>query len=397
MSTSNNNTWSRNQPPQGISWSPRPEPWEFIPKWPIPTTPHGTPATSPTRSEIHIDLPENSGLQTQANHGSTKDRESLTETIKSEEDEYPVLYIDLPERGHSDVSQRIQEGPSSPPSRPIRPTYLPIRPAGSSSKVDLDENPVVYIDLPETSNSDVCEPRRTEAEENPPFIQDTILYDQFKDRRIQIPNTPVDQNTASAYSSLSSGETHSSNRLLTLHNYHSLPSPEYTGNTATTQTVPSPTEFRSITSHQVTPDEHRFPPHMQINYPDPPPPYSPTNNPVILQQPVSSPTSMVLPEHSRTIVITDGSQQHIVPQVPGSRKYIFCHHCRFNINSLVIHETGFITHIWAIVLMMCGMFPFILLIYWGNCCKYKNHYCPHCHKKIAYVRPCGCDRITVIK
>ncbi|XP_052748191.1 uncharacterized protein LOC116413336 [Galleria mellonella] len=390
---STNNTWSGSPAYQGASWIPQPAPWEYIPKWPIPITPQPSPATSPTRSEIHLDLAGNSG-SLQARYENTKDQETLTEQSQSEDEEHPVLYIDLPEPGNSDVTQRIGQQTSAS-SRPVRPTDLPIRPRGN--KVDLDENPVVYIDLPETSNSDVCEPRRAETEENPPFIQDTIFYDQFKDRRIQMPNTPIDQNNASTFSSLSSGESLPSQRLLSLQNNLNSPSPEYAGNTATSQSLPSPTEFGSISGHQVTPDEHRFPPHQQIPYPDPPPPYSPVNSQVVTQPPMTTPTMTGMQEHSRTIFITEGMPQNLRTQAPISRKYMFCHHCRFNINSLVIHETGCMTHIWAIILMTFGLFPFVILIYWANWCKYKNHYCPHCHKKIAYVRPCGCERITVIK
>ncbi|KPJ15426.1 hypothetical protein RR48_00918 [Papilio machaon] len=59
-----------------------------------------------------------------------------------------------------------------------------------SSESDVnrtEENPVVYIDVPESGESSVVESqsnRNEQREES--FVQDTILYDPFKDRRIEL-------------------------------------------------------------------------------------------------------------------------------------------------------------------------------------------------------------------
>ncbi|KAL4720421.1 hypothetical protein ACJJTC_010877 [Scirpophaga incertulas] len=124
-------------------------------------------------------------------------------------------------QGYPYVNPAVVDAPSIDADTAARWAHLPRRPAygktdigrpqptanssgqqlqASSSKVDLDTNPVVYIELPATNGSDVAEPM-TASSENEAFVQETIFYDQFKDQRIDMDRTNSEGDSSAACSS----------------------------------------------------------------------------------------------------------------------------------------------------------------------------------------------------
>ncbi|CAB3240912.1 unnamed protein product [Arctia plantaginis] len=78
------------------------------------------------------------------------------------------------------------------------------RPPTAQKKPDDDENPVVYIDLPSPGESDICTSIQTPSIE-PEYVQNTFLYDPFDNKRIDV--TKREEAASSSSNSASNDRT----------------------------------------------------------------------------------------------------------------------------------------------------------------------------------------------
>ncbi|XP_063391741.1 uncharacterized protein LOC134677239 [Cydia fagiglandana] len=304
----------------------------------------------------------------------------------------PVIYIDVPESSGSDVA-----GPASSWNR--------------KSESDSEPDPVIYIDVPDEEGSDVAGPARPEPE--PEYVQatpgilntvyypifnkssltqETIFYDPFENRRINR-HKSSDTDTASG-----AGPSRP-----TPPNSLDLRGPSGSSGGASTFT-PTP-EFLSNPSSYGR-DEFSLTPLPVGQYPDLPPAYSEFATPHTTQTPQTTQTppesTPSPPEPPRTVVITPGLNYNR-PPVESSiglpspvRKVVYCQHCFQRVHTLVIREIGPITH-WIACFMFIFFFPFVVFVYCTKWFMYKNHYCPNCNKKIGYEMPAMCVGMTYIR
>ncbi|XP_053622598.1 uncharacterized protein LOC128682102 isoform X2 [Plodia interpunctella] len=278
------------------------------------------------------------------------------DTKSPDSDEEPVLYIDMPGDGESDIYVRADSSLNQEQEIPI--TTQPRK---------QEDEEVVYIDLPECSGSGVSDRR---PEDGPPtnILQDTIFYDQFKNRRIDV----IQQSPQSGdYSSSASPRE----RPTTL-NLWSPDSPPMITRPGYPQNVD---RLRSI------PEDFRLSPLPVTDYPDPPPAYTeidfgtvdrPSSVGPIVQ--TTNSEASVSPEHpSRTRVIV-----HQNGGVTSNRKVLVCNICRVTVNSLVVRQVTYETHLVALFCFSIAMIPIVPLIYCCDICKSDVHYCPICNNKI---------------
>ncbi|XP_063630788.1 uncharacterized protein LOC134802125 [Cydia splendana] len=312
---------------------------------------------------IYIDVPESSGSDV-AGPASRRNRKSESDTEPD-----PVIYIDVPESSGSDVA-----GPASSRNR--------------KSESDSEPDPVIYIDVPDEEGSDVAGPARPEPE--PEYVQETIFYDPFENRRIDR-HKSSDTDTASG-----AGPSRP-----TPPNSLDLRGPSGSSGYGGSTFTPTP-EFLSNPSSYGR-DEFSLSPLPVGKYPDLPPAYSEFDTPHTRQTPQTPQTTPQTPPEStpssseppRTVVITPGLNYNR-PTVESSiglpspdRKVVYCPHCFQRVHTLVIREIGPITH-WIACFMLLFFFPFVVFVYCTNWFTYKNHYCPNCNKKIGYEMPAMC-------
>ncbi|XP_063836356.1 uncharacterized protein LOC135085494 [Ostrinia nubilalis] len=258
------------------------------------------------------------------------------------------------------------------------------------AKVDYDANPVVYIDVPESSGSQVAEQRRPPVEES--FVQQTIFYDQFKDQVVTVPEP------GSSSSSTSSGSTSRPVRRappITL----SLGSPESgfssQGNTPGAPAIMAK-EVGIYGRYQTDSLYGQARPEVR-EFPNPPPAYTEidtlsASTPTAAAQtpPTSSPVSTAeeAPEQPRTQVIVPLAQETKNPTM------IYCKHCDVTAPSFSIMQVGFATHMLALTLILFALFPLLILLYCFDYFRYRNHYCKFCNKLVAYEIPFLCKGLT---
>nr|XP_013189878.1 unnamed protein product [Amyelois transitella] len=335
-----------------------------------PTTPAQEKHDFDENPVVYVDLPDgtDNGVVDTINQETVK---TPDESISYKSDDEPVLYIDMPDHDASDIYVRSDESTSQDPGRP---------PQAASSKGE-DEH-VVYIDIPECSGSGVSE-RRQELDYGPStsVVQETILYDQFKDRRIDvIPQTSLDSPTSSTGSSARLFQRPTPPNSLNLRPAgtanSSLP-PITPRQTPTISSYLSPNSYRGRTPE----DDFRLPPLPVNEFPDPPPAYteidfrSPVGELETAPAPVANCVTAQPIQRTRVVL-------HDVVGNPN-RKFMTCKHCGMTVNSLVIKRTTLETHMLACLLFMFAMFPIILMIYCCDYCKTKVHYCPNCGKEMV--------------
>ncbi|KAF9416891.1 hypothetical protein HW555_005894, partial [Spodoptera exigua] len=291
------------------------------------------------------------------------------------------------------------------PTTPTRPNTSG---NAEATKRDIDETPVVYIDMPE-AGSEVSQSIVTPTDNEPEFVQDTIMYDPFENRRIDVVKDET-RSGASSESGSSSSLHHQAVRPNTLNLAGASSSAETPGSSSSRQTplMPSFLAKESQVYGGNTSDGFPLSPIPISEFPEPPPAYtetavaqspSPTREPVretprepileplrvesVRREPVYSPAPM-------TQVITSNYSSPVT-NLPLSamnyeRKNLICHHCGSRVHTLVVKENGPMTHVIACVLFF--MFPLsIFCVYCTDYFKYNNHYCPSCNNQIGYVSP----------
>ncbi|KPJ00506.1 hypothetical protein RR46_07096 [Papilio xuthus] len=94
-------------------------------------------------------------------------------------------WTNLPRRAIGGVNER--PGTSRDSDVNERRTEVVAKDSSESDGNRTEDNPVVYIDVPESGGSSVVEsPRNRNEQRGGTFVQETILYDPFKDRRIEL-------------------------------------------------------------------------------------------------------------------------------------------------------------------------------------------------------------------
>ncbi|XP_050360276.1 mucin-17-like [Nymphalis io] len=270
----------------------------------------------------------------------------------------PIVYIDIPDSGTS--------GSSSCTTESSRPAAVAGSASGAAaSKVDPDDTPVVYIDLPESTTSVTSDNERRRGDtasghNNSGFVEETIFYDPFKNRRID-----VVQNRESPAPGSSSGQAGPS----------SLISSQYVSK----ESFVYGSQSSQVNSRPSTVGDYLIP----VNeFPNPPPAYSEVDT-----SPAPTPT--------RTEVIVP-NQQMPIGIASSDRKLVSCPHCNVRVHTLVVRENACLTHAIAIIFLLV-FFPIGILIYCTNYFKYRNHYCPNCNLLIGYEIPIFCQGMTYTK
>ncbi|KAI5639344.1 LITAF-like zinc ribbon domain-containing protein [Phthorimaea operculella] len=113
-----------------------------------------------------------------------------------------------------------------------------------------------------------------------------------------------------------------------------------------------------------------------------PPPYAE------IDQNAPVPQTTPVTEQPRTQVITITTPTATDAALDSMRKVETCPYCNTTVTTLVIKENGLITHMLALLLFWT--LPLIILYYMFGCCRYRNHYCPSCNRKIGYQYPEYC-------
>ncbi|XP_068627329.1 uncharacterized protein [Battus philenor] len=287
-------------------------------------------------------------------------------------------------------SREIQDNQSKIPADGPKPVHS--RP----NKNNTDDTPVVYIDLPDICESSVLEtPREGNEQREEAFVQDTILYDPFKDRRIELRVTNEDSEDEDT----SRGDAGNEQRA--------APSPPNTLQLASPGSssgyTSSPTFGTSMNpnlpafalkeagyyGNQPLQDDGF--PLSQIpvaDFPEPPPAYTEFDR-------VEMP-STVQSAPPRTEVITTVTDPTTTIRPGSDRKLLQCQHCGQRVHSLVVTESGTFTHIIAIIFAILCLIPVVILIYCTDGCKYKNHYCPNCNQLIGYEIPILCQQMAFV-
>ncbi|KAH9641076.1 hypothetical protein HF086_006356, partial [Spodoptera exigua] len=258
-------------------------------------------------------------------------------------------------------------GTSYGPSSPQTPTRPNTSGNAEATKRDIDETPVVYIDMPE-AGSEVSQSIVTPTDNEPEFVQDTIMYDPFENRRIDVVKDET-RSGASSESGSSSSLHHQAVRPNTLNLAGASSSAETPGSSSSRQTplMPSFLAKESQVYGGNTSDGFPLSPIPISEFPEPPPAYtetavaqspSPTREPAretprepileplrvepVRREPVYSPAPM-------TQVITSMTNLPL-SAMNYERKNLICHHCGSRVHTLVVKENGPMTHVIACVL-----------------------------------------------
>ncbi|XP_026325521.1 uncharacterized protein LOC113234425 [Hyposmocoma kahamanoa] len=294
-------------------------------------------------------------------------------------------YLNLPKRPLRIDSVPLGDGAGSSVSS--EPSRSP-GPNPSSSK-EFEQRPVVFIDIPDEGSSGVSMTR--EPDQEPDFVQETIFYDPFKDRRIDTPDsspgttTPRSGPARPDYLSLASpgssgpGTSHSSS----IPHYMSKETFIYGGDTpndfdVSPLNIPAPPSYDSINREE---DRQRQENTVETS----PPP----------ERPVEPPKTDVIVPGQTTITI-NGNNDNVVGLPLPDRKLLVCQFCGSTVNTLVVKETGCMNHFFACMLLFICFFLSPVVYLWDSC-KYTNHYCPTCNEKVAYESPCPCSGLTMIQ
>ncbi|CAG4999940.1 unnamed protein product [Parnassius apollo] len=257
-----------------------------------------------------------------------------------------------------------------------------------------EDNPVVYIDVPESSASSVIEsPRDTSERDEETFVQETILYDPIKNRRIEL----REANENDDYRIPAYGERFEPSPRPAPSSILQIPSP---GGSSGYQSTPSRTipnsnlpAFMSkeaeLYGRPLTPDDgFSLTPIPVRDFPEPPPAYTEIDR-------VTQPNTDHTTPPPRTEVITSGPNP--IYHAGSDSKHIRCQHCGQMVHSIVMREAGVFTHILAFIFAISCLIPVVMLIYCTDGCKYKNHYCPNCRQQIGYEIPILCQEMAYVE
>ncbi|XP_045541251.1 uncharacterized protein LOC106710419 isoform X2 [Papilio machaon] len=324
-----------------------------------------------------------------------------------------------PYQGYPYVNPVVIDVPSIDPTTAGRWTNLPRRPIGGvierpgtsrdngvneiraeevvkdSSESDVnrtEENPVVYIDVPESGESSVIESSNRNEQREESFVQETILYDPFKDRRIELRVTGDESDEEPSRYPSSGEQTSRPVPPNTLNVASPGSSSGYTTSptfgTSTNPNLPGLMSKEAGYYGRQTPDD-MFPlgPIPVSEFPEPPPAYTEIDR-------VNQTDRVNEPTPPRTEVITTDSTTTIRPG--SDRKLLQCPHCNQRVHSLVVREVGAFTHVLAMIFLFLCLIPIVILIYCMDCCKYKNHYCPNCNQLIGYEIPILCQQMAFV-
>ncbi|CAD0207018.1 unnamed protein product [Chrysodeixis includens] len=397
--------------------------WNNLPRRPVGQTQYG-PSSSrdPPRDEfennvVYIDLPEAGSQVSQSIDTPGSDETSLNQSSNQSRQAYQVqgypyvrpVVIDVPTID-AETASRWNNLPRRPigqgagrgqgPSTSASSSQYNTQQSSSSSRLpqkdDIDdETPVVYIDLPETG-SQVSQSIDTPGSGEPEFIQDTILYDPFENRRIDIPKDDTRSLSSTASSTSGAGGAGGGGGRYTPQrptrpNYLNLQSQ---GSSATQSpasasrtpgsipgAVPPIMSKESLVYGGQGPDGFPISPIPISEFPEPPPAYTEMATP-------RSPTNSVQePPRTQVILPGDSPAQYSPTSLPNmDRKNLTCPHCDVRVQTLVIREVGYFTHFIALLSFVLCM-PFVLVVYFSDWFKHYNHYCPNCNRFIGYELP----------
>ncbi|XP_075989612.1 uncharacterized protein LOC142985371 isoform X2 [Anticarsia gemmatalis] len=283
--------------------------------------------------------------------------------------------------GSSGITAPKENQPSSSGSGPSIPP-----------KKDIDENPVVYIDLPQADGgSDVTSIESPEAQ--PQYVQDTILYDPFEDRRIDRPK----EDAASQNSSSSSQASPVNSRPVRPDTLDLIGRGTGSGGPSTSagsSGLPAFLEKESFVYGAQGSDGFPLSPIPISEFPEPPPAYTelpPTPSP---QTPSRQPEPEPVPPRTQVIVpVPDPASP--VGIMTYDRKFLTCHHCTSRVHTLLIRENGYMTYLIAFTFFIFFM-PLVYVVFFTDCFKHKNHYCPNCNKMIGYELPVFGKKIHLV-
>ncbi|GBP23409.1 hypothetical protein EVAR_22268_1 [Eumeta japonica] len=298
-----------------------------------------------------------------------------------------------PYQGYPYTTPIVIDAPSVGPGAGDRWRNLPRRPA------DLAIGRPNAGESSRSAEETGAQAARSTGSLTPDFVADTILYDPFEDRRIDVQKSTTSGSDFQSIelSNLSrSPSTPASPPFVTVSSpagepSSSRPGPSATSDAGSRDRPPPMLSKEAYVYNRQTPQEDgfRLSPLPVSDFPDPPPAYTEIDRVVTVQ-----PTAQAPP---RTEVVT---QQTGLPPAAGvldpSRKFLICQHCGNRVHTLVIKESGAATHILAWSCMLLCMFPVTALVYCTNACKYKNHYCPACNRLIGYEVPMLCQPLVKV-
>ncbi|CAH2065128.1 unnamed protein product, partial [Iphiclides podalirius] len=266
---------------------------------------------------------------------------------------------------------------------------------------DIDEdNPVIYIDIPESSASSVVEsPRNENASERSEVtaVQDTALYDPFKDRTIEVRASVDDSDDEDDASTPPPRNRYLPPRPApprTLHASQGTSSSVTTSPNSGTTTNSNLPAFMSKEAGYYgrlpTPDDgFLLAPIPVTDFPEPPPAYTEVDR-------VNQPSVVPVTPPPRTEVVTTVTNPTSTVRPGPDRKLLRCQHCGQMVHSLVVRESGAFTHILALIVAFLCLIPVAIFIYCTDSCKYKNHYCPNCNQLIGYEIPILCQQMAFV-
>ncbi|XP_045783081.1 uncharacterized protein LOC123879424 [Maniola jurtina] len=246
------------------------------------------------------------------------------------------------------------------------------------NKPDLDKelDHRVYIDFPTNELGEYVDgdrredSRSNEASSN--FVEDTIFYDPFEDRRINVGQSPA--------TSPKNGSTGPSG-------IHS-PSTQAGGSSLDAQSPPSnrvpPFMTKESTIYRSPSSDDRFASSIpEQDFPEPPPAYTEIDRTPV--QPTPPRTEVIVPERTNPTGLAN-----------PDRKLIRCPYCSVNVYTLAIRENGFLTHVLAVFFILLFA-PLVLVVYCTDYFRYRNHYCPNCNQLVGYEVPMLCQDMVYTK
>ncbi|XP_032528269.2 uncharacterized protein LOC116778383 [Danaus plexippus] len=293
-------------------------------------------------------------------------RNPIATEVQTIDQETETKWTNLPRRN---ITERIRENTNrSTNSR----TVQAIRP-NSLNLAQTNQNPSeVYIELP-IARPDERNESAGNLEDSSRFVEETILYDPFEDRRINIQRPE----------NLNSQQNNTPESPL----FHPEARPGAGGSRSdlsqvVTSSRPPIMSKETFVYGARTPDDFPLSPIPVSEFPEPPPAYTEVYTPQESQPP-------------RTVVIVP-DQQTPVGIASNDRKLLSCAHCGLRVHTLAVRENGVVTHMLAILFFFIFA-PLTLLIYCTDFCKYRNHYCPNCNQLIGYEVPILCQDMVYNK
>ncbi|CAH2222793.1 jg24550, partial [Pararge aegeria aegeria] len=202
---------------------------------------------------------------------------------------------------------------------------------------------------------------------------ETIFYDPFEDRRINVVQSSQATSPGSrtdGTSSVSSPSTQAG-------------SSSFNATTPSHSVPPYMTKESNIYSSSQAIDD-RFPSTTPVQeFPEPPPAYTEIDRPPV--QPPPPRTEVIVPETPNTTGLAS-----------PDRKLLLCQFCDQRVYTLAIKENGALTHVLA-GFFIIAFAPLTLVVYCTDYFKYRNHYCPNCNRLVGYEVPIVCQDMVYSK